>query len=322
MNQLKILSYIQNAPFLYILQFTQLLYSIIFIRKKNYKHMKQTIHNISRFRIERGMHEPHYSMHSAHSHTYYELFYLVNGNCTISLDNKLYTLSAGNIIFIPANAIHRTSYIGDNPSERIYIEFSSDYISTIEDILGKNWTGKNLWGHILYIEPTHKSYINSLFDKIISEYNIIDHYSDCCIRQLFQYLIIMLIRVDRTNIDEKNYITHSHKKIEADMISASRYIAENFKNNISLNDVAEFLNLNPAYFSSKFKAFHGIGFSEYLRNTRINHAEWYLIETDLSMSDVADECGFCSSNYFGDTFKIVNGISPSEFRRKYKPNKA
>ena len=97
------------------------------------------------------------------------------------------------------------------------------------------------------------------------------------------------------------------------MISASRYIAENFKNNISLNDVAEFLNLNPAYFSSKFKAFHGIGFSEYLRNTRINHAEWYLIETDLSMSDVADECGFCSSNYFGDTFKIVNGISPSEF---------
>ena len=132
----------------------------------------------------------------------------------------------------------------------------------------------------------------------------------------------MLIRVDRTNIDEKNYITHSHKKIEADMISASRYIAENFKNNISLNDVAEFLNLNPAYFSSKFKAFHGIGFSEYLRNTRINHAEWYLIETDLSMSDVANECGFCSSNYFGDTFKIVNGISPSEFRRKYKPNKA
>lgn len=174
--------------------------------------MKQTIHNISRFRIERGMHEPHYSMHSAHSHTYYELFYLVNGNCTISLDNKLYTLSAGNIIFIPANAIHRTSYIGDNPSERIYIEFSSDYISTIEDILGKNWTDKNLWGHILYIEPTHRSYINSLFDKIISEYNIIDHYSDCCIRQLFQYLIIMLIRVDRTNIDEKNYITHSHKK--------------------------------------------------------------------------------------------------------------
>ena len=99
-------------------------------------------------------------------------------------------------------------------------------------------------------------------------------------------------------------------------------IAENFKNNISLKDVAEFLNLNPTYFSSKFKAFHGIGFAEYLRNARINHAEWYLIETDLSLSDVADECGFCNSNYFGDTFKLVNGISPSEFRKKYKPKKS
>ena len=91
-------------------------------------------------------------MHSAHSHTYYELFYLINGNCTISIDDKLYTLSAGNVIFIPANSIHRTSYIGDTAPERIYIEFSSDYINTIGSVLGNNWAAKNLWEHILYIE--------------------------------------------------------------------------------------------------------------------------------------------------------------------------
>lgn len=106
--------------------------------------MKQTIPNISRFRIERSIHKPHYAMHSAHSHTYYELFYLINGNCTISIDDKLYTLSAGNVIFIPANSIHRTSYIGDTAPERIYIEFSSDYINTIGSVLGNNWAAKNL----------------------------------------------------------------------------------------------------------------------------------------------------------------------------------
>ena len=102
----------------------------------------------------------------------------------------------------------------------------------------------------------------------------------------------------------------------------AKYIAENFKNNITLKDVANHLNLNPSYFSSKFKAFNSIGFTEYLRNIRINHAEWYLIETDLSLSDIADECGFCNSNYFGDTFKLVNGLSPSEFRKNNKPKKA
>ena len=284
--------------------------------------MKQAIPDISRFRIERTVHKPHYSMHSAHSHTYYELFYLLNGNCTISIDNRLYTLSAGSIIFIPASSVHKTSYIGDIPPERIYIEFTADYIATIKDTLGVNWAVKNLWGHILYIPPDKRTYINSLFDKIIDEYNIIDHYSDCCIRQLFQYLLILLIRCDRSNKDtqcERDYKVLSNKN--TDMINASRYIAENFKNNISLKEVADFLNLNTAYFSSKFKAFHGVGFSEYLRNARVNHAEWYLIETDLSMSDIASECGFISSNYFGNTFKLVNGISPSEFRKKYKPNK-
>ena len=65
-----------------------------------------------------------------------------------------------------------------------------------------------------------------------------------------------------------------------------------------------------------------IGVDVSFLNSRINHAEWYLIETDLSLSDIAGECGFCNSNYFGDTFKLVNGISPSEFRKNNKPKKA
>ena len=261
-------------------------------------------------------------MHSAHSHTYYVLFYLMHGNCTISIDDRLYTLSEGNVIFMPANSVHKTSYIGELVPERTYIEFSRDYIDAIDNCLGKNWSEHNLWGHILYIEKEKREKIDSLFREIQKEYDIIDGYSDCCIRQLFQYLIIRLVRLDRNTKDIKEFIANSDNKINQDMIIAAKYIAENFKNNITLKDVANHLNLNPSYFSSKFKAFNSIGFTEYLRNIRINHAEWYLIETDLSLSDIADECGFCNSNYFGDTFKLVNGLSPSEFRKNNKPKKA
>ena len=273
--------------------------------------MDSGINNISRFRIDHSFHKLHYAMHSAHSHTYYELFYMMHGNCTISIDNRLFTLSEGNIIFIPANSVHRT-----------YIEFSKDYIETISQTLGKNWAEHNLWGHILYIEKEKREKIDFLFREIQKEYDIVDGYSDCCIRQLFQYLIINLIRLDRNTKDIKEFITNSDNKINQNMIIAAKYIAENFKNDITLKDVASHLNLNPSYFSSKFKAFNNIGFAEYLRNIRVNHAEWYLIETDLSLSDIASECGFCNSNYFGDTFKLVNGISPSEFRKNNKPKKA
>ena len=268
--------------------------------------MDSGINNISRFRIDHSFHKLHYAMHSAHSHTYYELFYMMHGNCTISIDDRLFTLSEGNIIFIPANSVHRTSYIGELIPERTYIEFSKDYIETISQTLGKNWAGHNLWGHILYIKKEKREKIDFLFREIQKEYDIVDGYSDCCIRQLFQYLIINLVRLDRNTKDIKEFIANSDNKTNQDMIIAAKYIAENFKNDITLKDVASHLNLNPSYFSSKFKAFNNIGFAEYLRNIRINHAEWYLIETDLSLSDIASECGFCNSNYFGDTFKLVN----------------
>lgn len=284
--------------------------------------MDSWINNISRFRIDHSFHKLHYAMHSAHSHTYYELFYMMHGNCTISIDDRLFTLSEGNIIFIPANSVHRTSYIGELIPERTYIEFSKDYIETIGQTLGKNWAKHNLWGHILYIEKEKREKIDFLFREIQKEYDIVDGYSDCCIRQLFQYLIINLVRLDRNTKDIKEFIANSNNKTNQDMIIAAKYIAENFKNDITLKDVASHLNLNPSYFSSKFKAFNNIGFAEYLRNIRINHAEWYLIETDLSLSDIASECGFCNSNYFGYTFKLVNGVSPSEFRKNNKPNKA
>ena len=111
-----------------------------------------SVNNISRFRIDHAIHKLHYSMHSAHSHTYYELFYLMHGNCTISIYDRLYTLSEGNVIFMPANSVHKTSYIGELVPERTYIEFSRDYIDAIDNCLGKNWSEHNLWGHILYIE--------------------------------------------------------------------------------------------------------------------------------------------------------------------------
>lgn len=285
--------------------------------------METRTNTISRFRIDHAVHPPHYSMHSAHSHTYFELFYLMHGSCTISIDDKSFTLSEGNIIFIPADSIHKTSYIGELSPERTYIEFSQDYISTINESLGKNWASMNLWGHILYIEKEKREFIDNIFKEIQKEYNIVDRYSDCCIRELFQMLIIYIIRLDRSADNTNPFLTNNNpnNKIDFEMISAAKYIAENFKNNISLKDVASYLGLNPSYFSSKFKAYHNVGFSEYLRNTRITHAEWYLIETNLSLSDISAECGFCNSNYFGDIFKQVNGISPSEFRKNNKPKK-
>ena len=60
---------------------------------------------------------------------------------------------------------------------------------------------------------------------------------------------------------------------------------------------------------------NGIGFKEYLNNVRINQSEKLLLETSKSITEIAFECGYENSNYYGDAFKHRNGISPSTFRR-------
>ena len=94
----------------------------------------------------------------------------------------------------------------------------------------------------------------------------------------------------------------------------------NYNKDITLDEIADMLHLNPSYFSKKFKAVNGFGFKEYLNTIRINRSEQLLLETDMSITEIALECGYDNSNYFGDAFKHLNHLSPTQFR-KAKGNK-
>ncbi len=94
-----------------------------------------------------------------------------------------------------------------------------------------------------------------------------------------------------------------------------RYIDEKYMEDISLEVVANKYFFNPSYFSSLFKSYLGIGFSEYLLNVRIQNAKRLLICTSDSMSSVAAQIGFKDAAYFNRVFKREVGISPLKFRR-------
>ena len=83
----------------------------------------------------------------------------------------------------------------------------------------------------------------------------------------------------------------------------------------ALEDVAKKFNLSRSYLSKKFKSVTGFGFKEYIINVRIQHACELLLNTNKSITDIAFECGFNDSNYFGDAFRRTKGISPNKYRK-------
>lgn len=98
---------------------------------------------------------------------------------------------------------------------------------------------------------------------------------------------------------------------------AVRYIEKNFKNNITLKDVADYMNFSNTYFSKSFKKYVGVNFNKYITEIRIKEAKRLLEKTSISINDLAFDMGYNEPNYFCKVFKKMEGITPSEYRKKF-----
>jgi AraC-like DNA-binding protein/ligand-binding sensor protein len=94
------------------------------------------------------------------------------------------------------------------------------------------------------------------------------------------------------------------------------YINKNYKNNITLDTVANMVHLNSSYFSSIFKKEIGMNFSSYLNKIRIEQSMFLLRNTDYSILNIALEVGFEDQSYFSKVFKNFTGMTPKQYRQK------
>ncbi|MBM7583371.1 YesN/AraC family two-component response regulator [Caldicoprobacter guelmensis] len=98
-----------------------------------------------------------------------------------------------------------------------------------------------------------------------------------------------------------------------------QFIQENYADkNLSLLVVAKRFNYSPAYLSLFFKEQMGNHFSSYLEEVRLNHAVNLLVNTNLSVSEIADAVGYNSSNSFCRAFRRRYGMSPGQYRRIHR----
>lgn len=126
-------------------------------------------------------------------------------------------------------------------------------------------------------------------------------------KDLTTYIVDVIVQklqgIDYTSLDSKN---NSIKAITS-------YVQKNFYRDISLCDVAAYMNMNPSYFSRYFKELFGVNFSEYLMKFRIDKAKSYL-EKNISINAVASAVGYLHPQTFYNNFKKVCGITPTEYR--------
>ncbi len=93
------------------------------------------------------------------------------------------------------------------------------------------------------------------------------------------------------------------------------YISENFREDLTVSQLAEAAHFSKSHFMSCFKQAVGVGVMEYIAGLRLKAACEALSETDHSISDIALECGFKNLSNFNRQFKKSVGCTPREYRK-------
>ncbi|MDR2952418.1 MAG: helix-turn-helix domain-containing protein [Treponema sp.] len=97
---------------------------------------------------------------------------------------------------------------------------------------------------------------------------------------------------------------------------AESFILENYTRKISLKEIAKVAGLSPPYFSTIFKEEMGENLSKYLNRLRVEKASRLLLETDMTLCEIAGCCCFEDQSWFSKIFKAYTGISPGRYRNQ------
>ena len=124
-----------------------------------------------------------------------------------------------------------------------------------------------------------------------------------------------LQKLERKLLAEKSELSTNRQIRPLDIVeSVKAYLRYNYNEPLNFSDIASQYNFSSAYLSKIFKEQTGTSPGRYLSEYRINIAKKLLIDSDLSVKEIAIKVGFEDQFHFSKNFKNIVGISPQQFR--------
>lgn len=238
-----------------------------------------------------------------HWHQSVEIFLVLEGNIDFYINSEHYPLSHGQFILVNSNEIHSIECPEKNftivlqiPSQ-IFEDYQKDhYIYFKSTRYEKDATLISLIEHI-YRAYGKKEYAY-LFD-VLSDFNKVI------------YILLTKYRVEEVDKERRKL-----NKQLAKLSQITEYINENFKEELTLEQIAGQFGFSTAYLSRMFQKYAKINYKTYLMNLRTDEAYKRLINTSEPIGEIAMKCGFPDSRSMAKVFKNRLGILPSELRRQ------
>lgn len=241
-----------------------------------------------------------------HSNAEYEIHIILQGKCKVGLNKKTEILEQDKCIIISPNCYHYSKTL-TNSIEHFCINFQLE-----KGILNNYFSGVN--DYLLFD-------INNAIRLACNEYQKECEYNKPLANDLkkaiLTKLFIEILRINNIQVFFTNKRIETNNPIDIIDQFFDQYHSKN-----GLQDMlAEQLSISKRQLERYINKYYGKSFREKLIETKMEHAKWLLLESNLSILKISEIVGYSSETAFFNAFKRENKISPTKFRKLDKVKK-
>lgn len=245
-----------------------------------------------------------------------EIIEVLSGNVEIQIGTETLMAEAKDFVFVPTANVFRImadedgamvrAMVFDSAIIRDNMENFDEEVFYMFDVQSRNKISVFKPGHPVY--PTLSHYMSESYEEYIAK--------DICyklpIRANIYLMMTALLRYYCGTKDESDRMIYHNVLRLAPVIA---YMGEHYCEKLYVEQLADMINVSADYFTKMFKDSIGKTPIEYINGLRVNRAMELLLKGKLSISEIADEIGFCNANYFHKIFKQYMDVSPLAYRK-------
>ncbi len=255
-----------------------------------------------------------------HTHDFFELNVTINGKGAHYANGRRYEITAGDVVIVPPECYH-----GYHKSSELnvfhvllhknyFLKYAGDLntLSAFRILFNESTQTDNRIVPVFRIDgEPYDRVLNLLWqlDELERKTNLSAERSDYLLSYSLTFALIVLLCKEYT----RQYVSEDRSD-DTGIIAASEYIHKNYAQKIMLDELCSIGMMSKTLLCDKFKRYYGYTPLEYVNRYRVLVAKNMIIETDKSITEIAQETGFFDASHFLKTYRKYENVNPADLR--------
>lgn len=251
-----------------------------------------------------------------HSHNGYEIYLVVEGSGHYLVGDRLFPLHAGSLTLIHPNVLHRPFH-GQSPEfHRFVLSLDEAYLTRLHEIchisdlsISRLLTESHPDASHYFLTPTQLHGMQTILVELEQNLAVRDPLYELAVLRGISEFFLELLHLQKDAASQA--IKRDDPQLIGDVLA---YLIGHYQENILIEDLVLRFPVSRSQLFTLFKETTGTTIGQFLTEYRLNAAKRLLMESDLTVTDIASATGFGDISHFFHVFKKETGLTPKQYR--------